>query len=162
MRYSTWHIQDDIEAVGFFPFKGEFYIADKDSIYRIDDDTSNEIVEWEFTAYRTHDNTLNMKALDEVWIRAEVADGAYFTVYTDMDNLGFVEHTTFNKPGLNIYRCQVRTLSGSYYRYKIVGKGNVVFYEIELQKSSDGRKYMEKENTTYHKPIEDKFFDGDY
>lgn len=162
MRYSTWHIQDDIEAVGFFPFKGEFYIADKDSIYRIDDDTSNEIVEWEFTAYRTHDNTLNMKALDEVWIRAEVADGAEFTVYTDMDNLGFVEHTTFNKPGLNIYRCQVRTLSGSYYRYKIVGKGNVVFYEIELQKSSDGRKYMEKENTTYHKPIEDKFFDGDY
>lgn len=162
MRYSTWHIQDDKEAVGFFSFRGDFYIADKDSVYKTNDEDSKEQVEWEFTAYRTHDNTLDMKALDEVWIRAEVEEGAEFTVYTDMDNQGFTEHTTFKKPGLNIYRCQVRTLSGSYYRYKIKGKGNVVFYEIELQKSGDGRKYTEKQETTYHKPIEDKVFDGDY
>ena len=145
MRYGTWHIQDDIAAVGMFRFRSEFYIADSRDIYRTDAEAGG--VDWSFTGVRTWDYTLDSKAVNEIWIKAEITPGAKFIVSTAVDDGEFREHTVFVKPGLHIYRCPVRALTGESYRYKITGTGKVVFYEIELERDTGGRRYKDAETT---------------
>ena len=145
MRYGTWHIQDDIAAVGMFRFRSEFYLADSRDIYRTDAEAGG--VDWSFTGVRTWDYTLDSKAVNEIWIKAEITPGAKFIVSTSVDDGEFREHTVFVKPGLHIYRCPVRALTGESYRYKITGTGKVVFYEIELERDTGGRRYKDAETT---------------
>ncbi len=141
MRCGAWHIRDDFNALGMFRFKGGFYFADKRGIYT----ESGEPDEWSFTLARTTDNTLDNKTVNELWIYADVSDGAEFTVYTDISDGGWREHTTFNDTGLKLYRCPVRALSGTNYRIRIDGHGSVVFYEIEVKESDHkGRRYKER------------------
>lgn len=146
MRYGLWHVQDSIRAVAIFTFRGKLYIADDYNIYCCSSDHNN--VDFSFTSIRTYDYTLDDKSLTEMWIKADVSDGAYFTVYTSVDNSDFVQHAKFNTPGINIFRCPIRSFMGSSYRYKIVGRGNVVFYEIELKKTLGGRQYKDSFVTT--------------
>lgn len=141
MRYGTWHIRDDFEALGMFRFKGRFYFADKRNIYT----ESASPDEWSFTLARTTDNTLDHKTVNEVWIYADVSEDADFTVYTDVSDSGWRQHTTFNDTGLKLFRCPVRALSGTNYRIRIDGHGKVVFYEIEVKESDQkGRRYKER------------------
>ena len=50
---------------------------------------------------------------------------------------------TFDKVGLNIFRCPVRAVMGNGYRIHISGSGRVVFYEIEPVNAAGGRRYKE-------------------
>lgn len=141
MRYGTWHIRDDFEALGMFRFKGRFYFADKRNIYT----ESASPDEWSFTLARTTDNTLDHKTVNEVWIYADVSEDADFTVYTDVSDSGWRQHTTFNDTGLKLFRCPIRALSGTNYRIRIDGHGKIVFYEIEVKESDQkGRRYKER------------------
>ncbi len=141
MRFGTWHIRDDFNALGMFRFKGGFYFADKRGIYT----ESGEPEAWSFTLPRATDNTLDNKTVNEIWIYADISDGAEFTVYTDVSDGGWRQHTTFNDTGLKLYRCPVRALSGTDYRIRIDGHGKVVFYELEVKESDHkGRRYKER------------------
>ena len=141
MRYGTWHIRDDLEAVGMFRFKDAFCFADRRSIYT----ESGEPSEWSFTLARTTDNSLDNKTLTELWIYAELTAGAEFTVYTEAADRGWRQHETFTDTGLKLYRCPVRALAGTDYRIRIDGRGMVVFYEIEVKESDHkGRRYKER------------------
>ena len=147
MRHAVWHIQDDLEAVGFFRFRSKFFIAGKNSIYETDADTGDDF-EWSFTSVLTHDNTLDDKALNEMWIRAELSEGAEFTVHTCVDGGEVVKHSRFKFPtGLQIYRCPIRAVMGNAYKWTITGKGNVVFYEVELHKAGGGRQRKDPDVT---------------
>lgn len=141
-RYGTWHIQDNLSASAFYKHLFDFYITSGDEIYKVN--SGNEQVEWSFTGIRTHDNTLDNKAIIELWVRADVEDGAYYTVYTCSDDGEWNKHNTCNTVGLNVCRIPVRFISGNNYRYKIEGKGKVVFYEIEIKKAETGRRYKSR------------------
>ncbi len=141
MRFCTWHVRDDFNALDMFRFKGDFYFVDKRHIYT----ESGEPDEWSFTLARTTDNTLDNKTVNELWIYAEISDGAEFTVYTEVTDGGWRKHSTFADPGLKLYRCPVRALAGTNYRIRIDGQGSVVFYEIEVRESEyKGRRYKER------------------
>jgi hypothetical protein len=141
MRYSTWHIRDDFDALGMFRFKGGFYFTDTRHIY-----TESAVPdEWSFTLARTTDNSLDHKTVNEIWIYADVSGDANFTVYTEVADHGWRQHTTFDDTGLKLFRCPVRALSGTNYRIRIDGHGMVVFYEIEVKESDHkGRRYKER------------------
>lgn len=141
MRYGVWHRQDDFKALGFFRFRGGFYMADERNVYNAG--TGTEKPEWSITSVRIHDNMLDNKGIHEIWVRADVEEGAEFTVYTSCGNDDFIKHTTFSQSGLHVFRCPVRLIVGTSYRYRLEGKGNVVIYEVELVKSSGGRRYKE-------------------
>lgn len=141
-RYGTWHIQDNLSASAFYKHLFDFYITSGDEIYKVN--SGNEQVEWSFTGIRTHDNTLDNKAIIELWVRADVEDGAHYTVYTCSDDGEWYKHNTCNTVGLNVCRIPVRFISGNNYRYKIEGKGKVVFYEIEIKKAETGRRYKSR------------------
>ncbi len=141
MRYGTWHIRDDFEALGMFRFRGGFYLADKRKIYT----ESGEPEAWSFTLARATDNTLDNKTVNEIWIYVDVSAGAEFTVYTDVSDGGWRQHTTFTDTGLKLFRCPIRALSGTNYRIRIEGHGKAVFYEIEVKESDQkGRRYKER------------------
>ncbi len=146
MRYGCWHIQDDIEATDFFRFRGGFYMVSGGSVCLCDDTEGTEKPEWSFTSVKCNDNSLDNKALNEIWIRAEVAEDAFFTVETSADDGDFVTHETYAAPGLKIFRCSVRAVMGNSWRYRISGAGKVVFYDIELRKAAGGRRYKSYEN----------------
>ena len=142
LQYNVWHILDDIDASGFFAFRGKWYIADKTKIYECD--SSNEItetVDWSFTSVKIHDNTLDEKGLTELWIRCEMEDGAEFKVETKADDEKFKTHGTYTGAGRQIFRCPIRMNMCDNYQYRISGHGNVVFYEIETHKAFGGRDY---------------------
>ena len=139
-RYGMWHIEDDFDAKSFFDFNNGFYLSDGKNLYKAD---SDEGVDWSFTLMRNYDNNFNLKGINEIWIRADIAENAQFTVETAVDNEDFVKHMSFNKQGLNIYRCPIRPIMSVDYRVKISGKGEVVIYEIEMKKTGGGRKYKE-------------------
>lgn len=138
MRYGMWYIRDNIDAVGFFGFLNGFYVADDLSLYKA---KAEECGEWSFETIRLHDNMLDNKGVNEIWIRAEVSEGAEFGVSTLVGDDEVLAHTRFSKKGLNVYRCPVRLRMGESYRVRLDGKGKVVIYEIELVKYDGGRQY---------------------
>lgn len=139
-RTGLWHIQDDFNAVGFFRHCGSFYIADSGTVYEADAN-EGDTVSWSFTSVRLYDNSLDNKAVTELWLRADVEDGAEFIVETSTDGEIFVSHGKFSAPGHNVFRVPVRAVNGSCYFYRISGTGRVVFYEIELLRAEGGRRY---------------------
>lgn len=138
MQRGVWHKEDDFDATGFFRFNDGFYMSDDSSLYKADGECDTD---WSFTLMRTFDNNMDLKSINEIWIRADVDEGAKFYVETSSDDDEFVHHRDFEKPGLNIYRCSVRPVMGSSYRIRLGGYGKVVIYEIELKKSVGGRRY---------------------
>lgn len=149
-RYGLWHVCDDFCPTGFFAFAGKWYATDKIFVYEMNSSDGLEVVEWSFTTAPTHDNTLDMKAPEELWIRCEMDEGAKFTVYSRVDDDEFKEHLTFSGSGKEIFRCPIRVRMGYYYQWKIKGRGKVVFYEIEAHKAFGGRQY--KETKVANKP----------
>ena len=141
LRRGLWHKEDGISAIGFFRFGADFFIADKNNIYALTDDKSD--VDWSFTLRRTHEDMLESKGINEIWIRAYLKDGASFKVLTAVGGGEFKEHTAFSKQGLNICRCPVRLVMGEDYTIKLSGRGEAVIYELEMVSYSGGRKYKE-------------------
>ena len=140
MNYGMWHKRDDITAKGFFRFHNSFYIADETSVYKTDSLIPGD---WSFTLMPTHDNKFNSKGVNEIWVRAEVSEGAMFIVETAVDSGEFKTHTVFSEAGLKVYRCPVRLEMGEMYKVRISGTGKVVVYEVEIKKSDGGRRYKE-------------------
>ena len=147
MERGLWHKEDGIDAKGIFPFKGKTYIADASKIYECDNPDGLS-VEWEMTSVLLRDNTLDSKAISEIWILAEVSPNACFKVWTQTDGGEWQMHSAFTEEGLNLYRCPVKGTLGTNYRYKISGAGEVVIYEIELVNAdTDSRRHKEREGT---------------
>ena len=140
MNYGMWHIRDEMNAKGFFRFLDGFYAADSISLYRVDGECPGS---WSFTLMPAHDNKFDNKGVNEIWVRAEISNGAWFMLETAVDDSEFKTHTVFSKPGLHLYRCPVRLEKGEIYTVKISGSGKVVIYETEIKKSDGGRKYKE-------------------
>lgn len=165
-RYGLWHRQDGIKVTDMFTFLGEFYLVSGNKIYRTEAATPSgsraqddaDGVKWKIVSAKTYDNTLDNKSVNELWIRAYVEKGAYFIVCTRIDDGEWQCHESFSRPGINVFRSSVRTHMGSSYQYKIEGCGNVVFYEIEVQKANGGRTIKDFSGTTrgtVTKPAED-------
>lgn len=142
LRYGIWHLEDDFELTGMFMHKGERYFADKYGLYHLSDPTN---VEWEFTIAKPIAENYTLKGINEIWIKADINEGAEFTVETSVEDKGFTTHSTFTGKGLRVFRCPVRLITGEYYRIKLKGCGKVVIYEIELTKTDGGRRYSEKQ-----------------
>lgn len=140
MRYGLWYKADDISANGFFRFCNEFYVCDNTTLYKLNGATPND---WSFTFNRVYENSLDNKGINEIWIRADISDGACFTVETASGNSGFKTHSKFSKPGLNTYRCPVKLKMADDYQIRIRGIGKVVFYEFEIKRPEGGRRYKE-------------------
>ena len=140
MDYGMWHKRDSFKANGFFRFLNSFYMADDNAFYKAGTTTPGD---WYFTLMPAHDNKLDNKGINEIWVRAEVEPGAMFMLETAVDGGEFNTHTVFTEPGLKIYRCPVRLEMGEMYQIKIKGTGKVVIYELEIRKADGGRRYKE-------------------
>lgn len=138
-----WHLHDDMEIDAFFRFRGGFYMVGSGGLYEQTDKPGT--VEWEMTSVRAADNTLDNKAVNEIWILCDMAEGAYIKIWTSVDNGEFILHRAFAIPGLNVIRCPVRAVNGTMYRCRITGAGDTVIYNIEIRKAeSEGRNHTEK------------------
>ncbi len=137
-------LSSELDVAGMFMFKGDFYIADKPTGYiLLCNSETSENLSWSFTSVKSYTNALDQKAVTELWIRADVSSGAWCKVETAADDKDFVVHDYFggHPPGDHVYRVPVRFDPGATYRYRISGVGKIVFYEIELHITNDGRKY---------------------
>lgn len=144
LQRSIWHKQDDLDVLGYFRFKGKFFIVhkDEDISYISETNSSDEnapSVQWSFTSVPYHDNTLDLKALENLHFRVELEKGAYFLVYSRCDDGEYKLRAKYTEPGMNVIPCPIKTEMGHVYQYKIVGGGNVVFFEIETDKAFGGR-----------------------
>ncbi len=146
LRYGTWHIQDGFSAAGMFRFRSGFYLAGADGIYETNAE-DGEAPEWSFTSIRMYGSGLDGRAVNEIWIRAEICEDAHFEVETSVGSGSFVPHVSFCGEGLDVFRCPVRAAVGTSFRFRIKGKGKVVFYEIELRSSDGGRRYKDAGTT---------------
>lgn len=144
LRYGVWHRQDGFEASGFFRHRAGFYMAGTQKVYEVNAlDGATETVEWEFTGVPSYSEKLGIKAVCELWIRAELAEDAEFTVYTSVDGADFREHSSFYGGGMRIIRCPVRAVMGGRTSWRISGSGEVVFYELELRTAEHGARYRD-------------------
>ena len=92
----------------------------------------------------THENRLDFKGINELWIRAKLEDGASFSVFTSVDGGEFRCHSHFTEPGFKIYRCPIRHKTGESYRIRLTGTGQAVITELEIKKADGGRRYKER------------------
>ena len=143
LRRGMWHLQDDAEADGLFAFSGRMYMVSDGIVYEMTETDADDI-EWSFTAALTTDGTLDNKSVIELWIRAEIADGAELTAATAAGGGVFREHSTFTEPGLHVFRCPVRALMADSYRVRLSGRGRVVIYDLEIRTAQGGRKYKKE------------------
>lgn len=147
IRYGVWHTEDDIDLVGMFSYRGAFYICTHDTLYKTD--SGDEEVEWSVTAVRAFDNTLDDKCINHIWLRAELSEGAEFSVYTAADDDEFILHTKNSGKGIKKFHAAVRIRMSDSYRWRIEGKGRVILYEMELTKETVGRMHKRVPNTSY-------------
>ena len=143
LKRGMWHVQDDVEADGMFAFRGAMHMVSDGSIFELSE-TEGDDCEWYFTTAVTTDGTLDNKAVNELWIRADVADGAEFSVATASGRGVFTMHSTFTTAGLHVFRCPVRAVMRDSYRIRISGRGRVVVYDMEIRTASGGRMYREQ------------------
>jgi hypothetical protein len=141
---NLWHKQDSLDVLGYFRFKSDFYIVHKDDdISYVSETNSSDPdapdVQWSFTSVPYHENTLDLKALENLYFRVELEKGAYFIVYSRCDDGEFKLRAKYSEPGMNVIHCPIKTEMGHTYQYRIVGGGNVVFFEIETNKAFGGR-----------------------
>ena len=151
MQKGIWHLRDSFSAVSMFRFRGGFYFAGARGIYT----ESGAPGEWSFTMARTTDNTLDHKAVNELWIYADVAPGAHFTVSTGAEGDELCDHAMFREAGLNVFRCPVRARGGVSYRVRLTGSGSVVFYELEVRKGQTAARRYKAHETTVAAEIEE-------
>lgn len=142
MRYGTWYKEDDLCVTDFFRFKNGFYAATGTDILRLEDGDFDG--EWSFTLMPTHENRLDFKGINELWIRTKLEDGASFSVFTSVDGGEFRCHSHFTEPGFKIYRCPIRHKTGESYRIRLTGTGQAVITELEIKKADGGRRYKER------------------
>lgn len=153
LNRSLWHKQDALDVLGYFRFKGKFYLVHKDEdmlSYISETNSTDETapsVQWSFTSVLYHDNTLDLKALENLHFRVELEKGAYFIVYSRCDDGEYKIRERYSEPGRNVFPCPIKTEMGHTYQYKIVGGGNVVFFEIETDKAFGGRDTRLKSGT---------------
>ena len=139
-RYGLWHKYSDNEMKGMFVFKGQLWEYTSEKLYcrNVSNGFNHD---WTMTSMRIYDYTLNRKAPESIWIKAELSEGASFSVETSTDDSEFVKHLEYKKPGLFVVQCPCRIKMGNYYRYRISGRGKVVFYELEIHRSESGREF---------------------
>ena len=143
--------------LGMFVFKGQLWEYTSDTLY-CREGANGYDHDWSMTSMRIYDYTLNRKAPEAIWIKAELESGASFCVETSTDDGEFVKHIEYSKPGLFVVQCPCRIKMGNYYRYRISGRGKVVFYELEIHRSESGREFnaqrqMEGEKINEAKPL---------
>ncbi|MBR0366622.1 MAG: hypothetical protein IJH94_07475, partial [Clostridia bacterium] len=143
LRRGLWHVQDDVRADGLFAFRGLMHMVSDGGIFELTE-TAEDSCEWYFTTAVTTDGTFDNKALNELWIRADVTDGAEFSVETASGRGAFTMHSTFTATGLHVFRCPVRAVMRDSYRIRISGRGRVVVYDMEIRTAPGGRMYMER------------------
>ena len=138
-----WHIEDNMEATGIFRHRDGLYIADKENLYRYDKDSSD--CQWQFTLMRTNNGTLNKKGINEIYIYADISEGASFWIETRTGNNEFKRHTKFSKTGLNVYRSPVRLKKDESFTVRIAGLGRVIIHEVLIEYSEGGKQIMKEE-----------------
>ncbi len=139
--YGLWHREDEFMPKGYFRFRDGFYVCDSNTLYKLGTDQSN--VPWSMTLAQR--SGLDLKGINEIWLRCEIDEGAEFTVYTDIGKGGWRKHVTFTEAdGVTVYRVPVRFINTDNYRVKITGRGKVVIYAIELIASEGGRRHKER------------------
>lgn len=141
-RYNLWHKEDSFSAVGYFRYHNDLYIADKSHVYRCDTEAP---AEWECQSVVLYEDIFDNKGVNEIWIRADIADGAKVTVYTKINgDTEWKEHDTLTAQGLKVYRVPVRFNRDEYFQYRLKGEGEAVIYNIEYIVNTGGRPYKVK------------------
>lgn len=139
--YGLWHREDEFMPKGYFRFRDGFYVCDSNTLYRIGTDQRDVL--WSMTLAQR--GSLDLKGINEIWLRCEMEEGAEFTVYTDIGKGGWRKHATFTEAdGVTVYRVPVRFVNTDSYRVKITGRGKVVIYALELIASEGGRRHKER------------------
>lgn len=133
-----WHKEEYKDVIGSFKWHDDIYAATNDSVFKYGSLSPDE---WECTSSVIYENIFDNKGMTELWIRAKVDEGASVTVYTSEDGGEWLERTTLSPCGLKVYRIPIRFITGEFYQYKLVGKGNAVIYDIERHISGGGRQY---------------------
>lgn len=144
LMYNTslglWHMGAPLAAIGFFSFGGRFFAAAADGIYVLPDGTEGA-ADWSFTLAPIYGDTLDLKAVNEVWIRADCERGAALSVSISVDGKEFDVCGSFSEEGMHVFRCPVRAVKGNGFRIKVSGRGGCVVYEIEVREAVGGRRY---------------------
>ncbi|MBR0360235.1 MAG: hypothetical protein IIX21_03900, partial [Clostridia bacterium] len=147
MSRDVWYKEDDIPAIDMFHFKGGMYICTETTLYECDN-LDGVSFEWYLESVPLRNYTIDNKAVCELWILADVSEGAHFKVWTQNDREEWRLHSTFTETGLKVFNCPVRAENATTYKYKISGSGKVVIHEIEIHTAEGGRRYKEQPGTT--------------
>lgn len=122
-----------------FRYHNDLYIADKLHVYRCGTEAPSE---WECQSVVLYEDIFDNKGVNEIWIRADIADGAKVTVYTKINgDTEWKEHDTLTAQGLKVYRVPVRFNRDEYFQYRLKGEGEAVIYNIEYIVNTGGRPY---------------------
>lgn len=136
-----WHRETGDTVTGYFNFCDGFYMCDENYLYRLG--TTSEDVTWSITPEMM--GGIDLWGVNEVWVRAEISDGAEFSVSSDRGDNNWCNHATFTqRDSVGVYRASVRFSHGNNYRLRISGRGSVIIYGIELIHSTGGRRIKER------------------
>lgn len=147
MAKDIWYKDDEVPAIDIFPFKDKMYICTDTTLYECNNPDGTSF-EWYFESVPLRNYTIDNKAVCELWILADVSEGAHFKVWTQNDREEWRLHSAFSETGLKVFNCPVRAENATTYKYKISGSGKVVIHEIEIHTAEGGRRYKEQPGTT--------------
>lgn len=127
-EYGLWYAEGDFLMKSGMAFKNKCYFVSKNEVFTEGDAFSDE---WFGILCDITENSIGQKGINDIFIRAEIGEGAYAEVFVRSDDEAFKPCGRAEQEGEYTFRVPVRFKKGDKYSIKISGKGNVVIKDIE-------------------------------
>ena len=139
-RLSVWHSITDFGRVnGLFVRDGEVFASTSDGVYILGKEKNRG---WTLESGEFFENNCENSFPNRLWLRAKIEKGKTVRVFTNEDGGVFFEHSPCVGTGkMKIYSVPIRWHNAKSHRIKLVGCGEALIYDIELQRADGGREY---------------------
>lgn len=141
-RYGLWHKEDDCKISGYFRRgRKNFILVEGKNIKALE--TGSEEMEWYAESGKFFFDDYEQSRVNELLIRAKLTENTIMEVEVAADDGKWQRcaHIRADKAIPRTYRVPVRLDEGSYWRFRISGKGSFLIYGIKVIRDRGGRNF---------------------
>lgn len=138
--HSGWYSLSDIGNIcEFFVRDGEVFVTTDECMFAVGKEKN---CGWKVESGDIFENNCNVSFPNSLWIRAKIQKGKTVRVFSSEDDGEYTEHTVCRGTGkLRVYSVPIRWHNAKSHKIKLIGNGEALIYDIEIQKAGGGREY---------------------
>ena len=124
-----WHVEDDLECVGFAYAQGYMHALSKDGkLYKFN--SGGERVKWEFETQEFTFGIPNTKTLSKIYVRVQMESNTYLDIYIKKDNGEFEKKASYHANDYTMFDFKAKVKKFDSFAIKFSGIGDVRILDV--------------------------------